>query len=298
MEQLKLSEFKGLPALQMRSGDGAQATVMLQGAQVVSWVTAAGQEQLYLSPDAVFDGRSAIRGGVPVIFPQFDQRGELPRHGFARNLSWRVLSLEEGAQDALAVLQLIDDEQTLAIWPHHFVAELSVHLTAERLDIELAVEHRESVDSAKPPEPMRFTAALHSYLRVADASQTRLDGLQRLRYFDKTRSTEQIDMAAQLQASGELDRVYFDVLRPLRLRDGDRQLEIANQGFTDVVVWNPGPTLSASLHDLPDDGWREMLCVEAASIGKPVEVQAADCWIGRQTISIVNADEADPPLPS
>ncbi len=295
MQVLEISEFNGLPALQMSSRDGARATVLLHGAQVVSWSPAGGREQLYLSPDALFDGRSAVRGGVPVIFPQFDRRGDLPRHGFARNRNWRVLSLEQGAKDALAVFRLVDDEQSFAIWPHHFVAELSVHLTPARLDIELAIEHREPEELSTPQQPLRFTAALHTYLRVGDAAAAKLDGLQRLRYFDKVRGTEQVDMAEQLQAAGELDRIYFDVKRPLRLHDGDRQIEIVNQGFEDVVVWNPGPALSASLEDLPDAGWREMFCVEAASIGKPVEVAVGDCWIGRQTISLIEPDQQAEP---
>ncbi len=65
---------------------------------------------------------------------------------------------------------------------------------------------------------------------------------------------------------------------------------IAAHGFNDVVVWNPGPDLAARLPDLPDDGWHHMLCVEAAAIGRPVEVRPGECWIARQTI-----DAAAPP---
>ncbi|WP_418320232.1 D-hexose-6-phosphate mutarotase [Piscinibacter sakaiensis] len=286
MVAITLSEYNGLDAVQLRSGDGSCATVLLHGAQVVSWQPAGKGEQLYLSPSAVFDGRTAVRGGVPVIFPQFDQRGTLPRHGFARNRRWRPLSIDNGASDALAVLRLVDDDDTMAIWPHRFIAELSVHLSPARLDIELSVEHREPEDAAPPAEPLRFTAALHSYLRVGDAAAAHVDGLQRLRFFDKVRSTEQVDMAPQLTPAGELDRIYFDVARPLVLRDGERRITIENHGFDDVVVWNPGPELARRLDDLPDDGWREMLCIEAAAIGRPVEVRPGDCWIGRQTIKL------------
>ncbi len=286
MSLFTVSQFSGQDALQLRSGDGSTATVLLHGAQLVSWIPAGRGEQLYLSPQAVFDRKSAVRGGVPVIFPQFDRRGELPRHGFARNRAWRALSLESGPSDALAVLRLVDDDETMAIWPHRFIAELSVHLSASRLDIELAIEHRLPEEAAAPADPLRFTAALHSYFRVADVAAAHVEGLQRLRYFDKVRSTEQVDMAPQLVPSGELDRIYFDVARPLVLGGGERRIEIEKQGFDDVVVWNPGPALSASLDDLPDDGWREMLCIEAAAIGRPVEVQAGDCWIGRQTVRL------------
>ncbi len=282
-------EFNGLPALHLQAGDGAQAVVMLHGAHLVSWLPAGGSEQLYLSPLAEFDGANPIRGGVPVVFPQFDLSGPLLKHGFARTRSWLPLRLEQGADYSLAVLRLTDDDETLSIWPHQFVAELSVQVAGSRLDIELAIENSAAnpvAGAETSAAPFRFTSALHTYLRVDDASAVSLEGLHRLRYFDKVRGTEQIDSAQQLRADGELDRIYFDAARPLQLRDGARHLEVASQGFADVVVWNPGRQRAAMLSDLPDDGWREMFCVEAAAIGKPVELAPGDCWIGRQTIDL------------
>lgn len=289
---ITLSDFHGQPALQLKAGDGATACVLLHGAHLVSWVPAGGEEQLYLSPRAVFDGRQAVRGGVPVVFPQFNQRGPLPRHGFARNLPWRALSLEQGTDDALAVLRLVDDEATRALWPASFVAELSLRIHGDRLDIELAVEHREPDEAGPPVQALSFTAALHTYLRVADAASSRLSGLQRLRYEDCVRRSEQVDMAAQLAMEGEVDRVYFDVARPLQLQDGARRVEIAAQGFADVVVWNPGAEACARIGDMPPEGWREMVCVEAAAIGTPVHLPAGECWIGRQTLTVLGTDDA------
>lgn len=299
MPELIEGEFRGMPALHLQSGDGARATVVLHGAHLVSWQPAGQAEQLYLSPTAVFDAHAAIRGGVPVIFPQFDRQGVLPRHGFARTARWLPQKLEQGDHHALAVLRLIDDEASLAIWAHRFVAELSVQIGASRLDVELAVECREpdaAIESvataARSVEPLRFTAALHTYLRVSDAAAARVDGLQRLRYFDKVRSTEQVDSAPRLMADGELDRIYFDVAKPLQLHDGSRRVEIFNHGFPDVVVWNPGAERAALLDDLPNDGWRDMFCIEAAAIGKPVVVRAGECWIGRQTIVAEDTGDA------
>ena len=82
--------FLGQPGLRLRLPCGDTAWVALQGAQVLSWV-ASGRERLYLSPKTLLDGQSAIRGGVPVCFPQFNQRGPLPKHGFVRNLPWAVV---------------------------------------------------------------------------------------------------------------------------------------------------------------------------------------------------------------
>ena len=104
---LKSASFQGLPCILLQLPQGDAVTVALHGAQVLSWVSG-GYERLYLSPKALFDGESAIRGGVPVCFPQFNQRGPLPKHGFARNLWWSQApgrsSAHEGAnQTAFAV---------------------------------------------------------------------------------------------------------------------------------------------------------------------------------------------------
>ena len=70
-------EFHGQPALRLATASGARAVVALHGAQVLSWAPPGGEERLYLSPKAVFDGHSAVRGGIPVCFPQFADLGPL-----------------------------------------------------------------------------------------------------------------------------------------------------------------------------------------------------------------------------
>src|SRR5437868_277774 len=82
--------FGELAAVRLKAPDGAEATVTLYGAHLVSWKDATGQERLFLSARSALDGSKAIRGGVPVIFPQFAARGAGMRHGFARVLAWRL----------------------------------------------------------------------------------------------------------------------------------------------------------------------------------------------------------------
>ncbi|MES2106056.1 MAG: D-hexose-6-phosphate mutarotase, partial [Pseudomonadota bacterium] len=62
----------------LRAQDGAQAGITAHGAHVCSWIPAAGKEQLFLSKTSEFRDGAAIRGGVPVIFPQFAGLGSLP----------------------------------------------------------------------------------------------------------------------------------------------------------------------------------------------------------------------------
>ncbi len=227
----------------------------------------------------------AIRGGVPVCFPQFAERGPLPKHGFARTLPWELVSQEQGKDDALAVLRLQDSDATRALWPHAFELELSVRVGGRSLDIELACENLGDM-------PLQFTAALHTYLCVADLDAVSVEGLAGLRYFDSIKQAEALQRM-DLLLTGEkgvldLDRIYFGVKeRPLLVTEERRQVAVRQQGFEDVVVWNPGPERCARLADMPADGWRHMLCVEAAAIGNPVGLPPGEEWVGRQSLTLL-----------
>ncbi len=274
--------FNGQPALQLTAPDGAQAVVLLHGAHLVSWRPAGpdgepGEERLYLSERATFADGQAVRGGVPVIFPQFEKRGPLPRHGLARTRHWTIADTRIGKDHAVAVLRLVDDDSTKQHWPHEFEAELTVSVSGPRLDIELAATNTGT-------EPLRFTAALHTYLRVGDVSLTRLEGLSGLRYIDSTTGAEHLDFNQTVQVNGEIDRIYMRATQTLLLRDQARRLALESQGFEDVVVWNPGPEKGAALADMPPEGWREMLCVEAARIINPVDLPPGEEWAGRQSL--------------
>ena len=49
-------------------------------------------------------------------------------------------------------------------------------------------------------------------------------------------------------------------------------------------LWNPWADKGAALADLPPDGWRRMLCVEAAVAGAPLTVRPGEEWYGRQKL--------------
>lgn len=272
-------DFKGLPALRLGTGNGASAVVSLFGGQVLSWIPPGGQERLYLSPAARFDGSTPIRGGIPVCFPQFADLGPLPQHGFARTANWSVLSERSGEGYALATLGLHDDDATRALWPHAFTAELSVLVEDARLDLEFEVTNTGG-------EGFDFTAALHTYLVVREVEETRVEGLHGYSYRDKADANHiRRDSGDVLLIEAETDRVYHGVERPLLLREYDRSLGINNaDGFGDVVVWNPWVERSAAIADLPDDAFRRMLCVEAAAARQPVQLAAGESWWGRQTL--------------
>jgi glucose-6-phosphate 1-epimerase len=274
-------EFKGIEALRLNGPRGSSAVVARLGGQVLSWLTPDGREHLFLSERAVFDGSAPIRGGMPICFPQFGGLGDLPKHGFARTREWSVAAQRCGDDYALATLELVDDENTRALWPHAFRAEISVMLEVDRIDVEFCVENT-------GPAPFEFTGALHSYLRVTQVEDAALEGLHGHDYLDAARDNRVVrETGTEIIVEGEVDRVYYDVRRPQLLNAGNLSLGIQSQGFPDVVVWNPWVDLCAGLKDMPPDGWRHMLCVEAAAVRKPVIVPAGEEWYGRHTLVAV-----------
>jgi glucose-6-phosphate 1-epimerase len=272
----KPTEYAGQPAIALQSSDGARATVLLHGGHLVSWIPAGGQEQLYVSPATRYGEGEAVRGGVPVIFPQFANRGTLPKHGLLRTRGWRHVEMPAHGQHAQAVLRFVADDATRALWPHEFEAEITVSLVGQQLDIEFAVTNTGEA-------PFEFSAALHTYLRTNDVLKAQLEGLQGVRYEDNTTGQWLQQWGDITQVAGELDRLYHDAPTHLTLREMGRRLAIAHADFTDVVVWNPGPQKAAQLGDMPAADWQKMLCVEAARVIDPVTLPPGEEWAGMQT---------------
>ncbi|MBA3136117.1 D-hexose-6-phosphate mutarotase, partial [Salmonella enterica] len=67
------------------------------------------------------------------------------------------------------------------------------------------------------------------------------------------------------------DRVYLNpeacsVIHDATLR---RTIDVVHHHQINVVGWNPGPALSASMGDMPDDGYKTFVCVETAYATAP-----------------------------
>lgn len=272
-------QFAGLPATELALPGGDRVVVAHHGAHVLSWV-AGGRERLYLSPKSVMDGQTAIRGGIPVCFPQFNMRGELPKHGFARNLTWAASAPRLQTDQAHLVLSLHDNAQTRQWWNQSFEARLLIELTPGALQVELAVRNTDS-------KALTFTGALHTYLAVSDVAQARLLGLGGHAEWDAV-TNHHGTAAPELRFVGEFDRVYSAAVHGYELIDGPHALSIEqDMDWAQTVVWNPGVEKSAALTDMPPDGWQHMLCVEAGQVYEPICIAAGDFWQGAQRLRVL-----------
>ena len=249
---------------------GGRAEIFPYGAHLASWKPAGQPEALFLSRASAFSPGKPIRGGVPVIFPQFGD-GPLPKHGFARTRIWTRSG---------ALFTLEDTPETRAVWPHRFQLELRVILS-DSLRIAVRVCNRDTT-------PFSFQFALHTYFAVADIGQVRLHGLRGTRLRDHLRGgAESVEEREEIRFDRETDQVHLDIPGPLTLRDAKdgRKLIINQTGMQDAVVWNPWIDKARALPDFGDEEYQRMVCVETGRIATPVRLDPGQAWAGETTYS-------------
>ncbi|KAK6153092.1 hypothetical protein DH2020_012731 [Rehmannia glutinosa] len=104
---------------------------------------------------AVWKPPKAIRGGIPICFPQFSVFGTLEQHGFAKNKLWSLDSSLSPlpAVDNQSTVDLIlkSTEEDLKAWPH----------SAGKLTLIPRVQNTDN-------KAFSFTFAVCNYLSVSD----------------------------------------------------------------------------------------------------------------------------------
>jgi glucose-6-phosphate 1-epimerase len=249
-----------LPAIQINSPDGSQAIVTLYGAHLVSWKASDGKERIFVSSKSSLDGSRAIRGGVPVIFPQFAERGQGMRHGFARVSQWREGASRTAGDRSYCEFELAPTDlapEVAAAWPHGFALTLRVTLDARSLQMSLDVRNTGA-------GRFEFAAALHTYYLLDEGVAPKVSGLE----------------AMPLVVTGKVDRIYRHIGAPIGM-DG---LKLEQAAFRDAVLWNPGEADAAKLEDLGEGEWKRFVCIEPATVD-PMPLLPGETWSARHTIT-------------
>lgn len=264
----------------------------MYGGQVTSWRNEKGEELLFTSSKAIFKPPKAIRGGIPICFPQFGNCGSLDQHGFARNKLWIIddnpppMHPNDSNGKTCVDLLLKPSEEDLKCWPHSFEFRLRVMLAA---DGGLTLISRVRNINCKP---FSFSFAYHTYLLVSDISEVRIEGLETLDYLDnlrqKERFTEQVDAVT---FESEMDRAYLRSPNVIAVLDHEkkRTFVLRKEGLSDVGVWNPWEKRSKSMVDFGDEEYKQMLCVDAAAVEKPITLKPGEEWTGRLQLLVVSS---------
>lgn len=245
-----------------------KAELYLHGAHLTAWQPTGQSPVIFLSDRSEFAPKKAIRGGVPVIFPWFGPRTAMPNsertdgpsHGFARTTTWELAFAALAGDDLHLTLALTPDETSRALGYDHFRLALTFILGRE-LRIRLTVANEGDA-------PLYFEEALHTYLTVGDVTKVSVAGLADTDYIDKTdqflrkHQTEEL-----LTLTRTTDRPYLNTTATVTVEDPvlERRLVVSKANSKTTVIWNPWAEGAATLHDMSPDGWRSMICCEAAN---------------------------------
>lgn len=235
-----------------------RAAITLQGAHLLAWQPDGDRPVIWLSDNTPFKQGIAIRGGVPICWPWFGPAGT-PSHGFARNQPWILTAHDEDQNGVILTFTLQDNAQTRAQWPHAFTLIARFKL-GEECEIEL--ESRGDYQA---------TAALHTYFAIGDIAHVSVAGLGE-HYIDKVAHITDARQVGDLVFVGQTDRVYTQPTPRSLIKDPvlQRTIEVDHQEMSDVIAWNPGAELSTSMVDMPDEGYKTMVCVETGRVTQPL----------------------------
>ena len=256
-----------------------KASVALQGAHLLSWKPAGEEEVLWLSGNTPFKNGVALRGGVPICWPWFGPSAQqgLPSHGFARNLPWALKGHDEDDNGVVLTFALKSSDATRQYWPHEFTL-LARFKLGKTCEIELEA-HGE----------FETTSALHTYFNVGDIAAVKVSGLGD-RYIDKVKNAEEGVLSNGTETFPDrTDRVYLNAETCSVIHDDalNRNIDVTHHHNSNVVAWNPGPALSVSMGDMPDDGYKTFVCVETCCVTEPQKASEEKPSRLTQTLRVV-----------
>lgn len=267
---------------------GAQATIYPFGATLTSYKTSSGEELLFVSRDAILDGTKAVRGGVPICFPQFGQPdASMPQHGFLRNNFWKEA---DGSR--------FDDDESAGISMEIELGDV-VNSRGGKWDADTSLDAKctYSVKIGEKgfattitmentgSETWDFQVLLHNYFLVKDSlaldgTQCNVTGLEGYSVSDKVTGDEGAVLGADPVTLPDtiIDRVYTPPESKMDLdltiaAGPSKGLSLTASGEVDGVavpvsgvVWNPHAEKAAGMGDFGDDQYVDMICVEPGLI--------------------------------
>ena len=126
--------------------------------------------------------------------------------------------------------------------------------------------------------------------RFQDITTVQVEGLDNASFIDKTDNLAVKTQSGALSFAGETDSVYTPVggpKAPVTVKQGGRTVyTVVRDNLDDVVVWNPWEAKAKAMPDFgPDDGWRNMICVEAGAVKGFQKLEAGDAFEGAQVIT-------------
>jgi D-hexose-6-phosphate mutarotase len=251
----------GLPKINVAIGRST-AEIYPHGAHVTRFQKNGELPLLFLSAKSHFAPGQPIRGGVPICFPWFGNRGGEPSHGFARLTEWQLVKTSAAPDKTVTLafaLPTIPGREAWKSLRTEFVVTMAETLTMELITTNDACG-----------QPLEIENCLHTYFHVGDISAVSIAGLETVPFDDFARGANGARRPAEnsvLRIAKETNRVYPDHAGTVEIRDGKLRRTIRVEKFNSrsTVVWNPWTT-----QKLPDDfdltEYKTMVCVESGNV--------------------------------
>lgn len=262
------------------------ATVLLQGAQLISFKPKDETDWLWLSEHYndhnTFRQGQSVRGGIPICWPWFGDPTRNPKpvlhdiapsahacaHGFARNHLWRACDVKESVSSVRLTLAL--DTATIANTGWRASAHVAVTMTFTHQSVALAL-----TTTNTDRRTLSISQALHTYLPTPDIESTQINGLEGAHFLDCLNDWELQAQFGAINIHAETDRVYrrhgkISVVTPAHTT------HINSDHSKSCVVWNPWIDKAKRLSQFDDHAYVNMLCVESANVMDDIITLAPD----------------------
>lgn len=309
---IKKEGYPGVVTLKTKSKDSEvpmTCEIHQWGATVVSWKVGE-EEQIFVSNQALYDGKKAIRGGIPVVFPQFGRPDEsMAQHGFARTSTWNFdgVNISEHVNkpsSITAVFLLQHSAETLKVWPHQFHLEYLVTLSGNSMSTSLVMKNIGS-------EPFDCQALLHTYLQAEAIENVRIGGFENVPFIEKVgeksnHGPREAEHIALKTIPYEVDRIYTpsiarnpndeDKTVVVDMLEGSRKVVVSSCAsktvggvvqsiVPDCVLWNLWVDKAMAMGDMQDDAYLKYVCIEPGLVEKPHTVAPGDVLTLTQTLT-------------
>lgn len=288
------SNFGDLPIITvLNSTNGASMKLTLLGGSIYSYITSDGTERLFLSKSSKTDGSKSLRGGIPIVFPQFGP-GRLKQHGFARGMNWTFdeSSVKQDGDNVSFVVYFTNSPETMELFPFEFHLELFVTFNGHSFETKLKVDNTSQQD-------FRFQYLLHTYhLLPCDISETTIRGLDGLKNVDKLKSFGEMlsYFKGDLIIDTNHDAIYANESLPNKtisvLNKSEKEMFKVDIGLfngekevpCDVVVWNPWVD-GKKMSDFDNDGYKSMVCIEPGCVNRYETCCPKSSWTLTQKVT-------------
>lgn len=246
--ELSLQQYNEIPVIALDHKVG-KALISLQGAHLFSWQPKhTKQDVFWLSEIEPFKLGSAIRGGVPICYPWFNNKFS-PSHGYARISLWQLSNYKISDEKVKLAFSLFSEDD---------IIEAKITMTFSD-KCKLSFKHYGNEEAE---------AALHSYFNISDINNISISGLPTTSFDSLTQQSKSVPETRHI--SENVDEVYsisHKTKNTIVDPNYQRNIEINHKEASNIVLWNPWhkPTSNMS-----KEGYKTMVCVETARIEKTI----------------------------